>query len=382
MAPKNRSNKFHDASISNNEAETFATLRLIRSNNIGPITFLKLVRKYSKPSEALKEAEKILKAKGKELRSIKDIEAEIKNTEKASARLITIFDEHYPALLSEIDDPPIILAVKGDIEKLNDNMVAMVGARYASTNAISLSYKFAKELADENAIVVSGLARGIDTAAHKGALASKNKNLNTVAVIAGGIDNIYPPENEKLFSEVAEKGLIISENEFGTIPKAEHFPRRNRIISGLSQITCVVEAALKSGSLITARFAAEQNREVACVPGFPMDPRSEGTNMLIKKGASLITSSKDILELLNNFEDRKIRNLSFNESEEDILYQERTENMIDIDLLSIIGTSPTSVDEMIDIHGFSAADINSKLLEYELLGEIIRHPGNKVSRAA
>jgi DNA processing protein len=379
---KKNSNRYFNPDICNSEEEYFSTLRLIRSNNIGPLTFLRLIDKYKKPSVALKEAEKILKSKGKNIRAEKDIADEIENTEKLGARIITIFEEDYPALLSEIENPPIIISVKGAIQNINDNLVSMVGARYSSANAVSLSYKFAKELANENCIIVSGLAKGIDTGAHKGALDSKNNMFPTIAVLAGGIDNIYPPENEKLYNEIAEKGAVVSENEFGTVPKAEHFPRRNRIISGLSQVTCVIEAALRSGSLITARFAIEQNREVGCVPGFPLDPRSEGTNMLIKNGAHLISSSKDILELLDNFDSREIKNISFNENDSETLYGEKITTEINIDLLSVLSASPTSVDDIMDLHGYSAADINSRLLEYEIAGEIVRHPGNKVSKVA
>ena len=382
MVQKNHLNKFFNKNISNSEEETFATLRLIRSDNIGPITFLKLINKFEKPSLALLEAEKILRSKDKKLRDSKDIEQEILNTKKLGAKIINIFDEEYPAFLAEIANPPITISVKGNIADLGENIISMVGARYSSANAVSLSYKLAKELAEEECVIVSGLARGIDTAAHKGALEAKHNKLTTIAVLAGGIDNIYPPENEKLYKEICERGVVVSENELGTVPKAEHFPRRNRIISGLSQVTCVIEAALKSGSLITAKFAAEQNREVACVPGFPLDPRSEGTNVLIKRGAALITSSKDILELLNNYESREIKQLSFNESDDDVFYEDKMVREVDIDLLSIIGSSPTSVDDIINTHGFSASEINSKLLEYEIAGEIIRHPGNKVSKAA
>jgi DNA processing protein len=375
-------NKFYNPEFSNNQEEIISTIRLARTKNIGPITFRKLIDKYGSPGAALKASEQILSKKGEKVRELGDVEKEIENTEKCGAKIITIFDEHYPALLAEIADAPVTLSVKGDHRNLNNRSVAMVGARYSSANAVSLSYQLAKELAESDCVVTSGLARGIDTAAHKGALASK-KSLPTIAVVAGGIDNIYPPENEKLFAEIAEKGVIISENEFGTVPRAEHFPRRNRIISGLSLVTLVVEAALKSGSLITARFAAEQNREVACIPGFPLDPRSEGTNMLIKRGANLITSSKDILELLSNYDSREIKtNHLFGENDEGILYDDKIEKEINIDLLEVISSSPTSVDEIMGLYGFSASEINSKLLEYEILGEIIRHPGNKVSKAA
>ncbi len=373
-------NKFFNKEISENQEEIISALRLARTNSIGPITFQKLIKKYGKPSNAIKGSEEILKKKGESLRPLKDIEEEIRKAEKVGAKIITVFDKNYPSLLSEIQDPPIILTVKGQIDKVQNSNVALVGARYASANAVSFTYKLAKDLSDKNQTVVSGLARGIDTAAHKGSLANKNNELPTIAVVAGGIDNIYPPENAKLFEEVAERGIIITENEFGTIPKPEHFPRRNRIISGISQVTCVVEAALKSGSLITARLALEQGREVACVPGFPADPRSEGTNLLIKRGASLVTGANDLIELLQNYDSREIKvNNIFSEEDAEEFFDE-TES--DVELLSVIGNTPVAVDELVSIYGFSASEINSKLLEYELSGEIIRLPGNKVLKAA
>lgn len=359
--------------MASNDKEFIATLQLARTKNIGPVTFRKLISKYEKPSLALKAVE--------ELRPIADVEKEIEKVEKCGARFVTIFDDNYPALLREIKDAPVVLTVKGNIENLQKNNVAFVGARYASANAVSFTFKLAKDLAEKGQTVVSGLARGIDTAAHKGALANEDNKMPTIAVIAGGIDNIYPPENEKLFREISERGLIITENEFGTVPKPEHFPRRNRIISGLSQVTCVMEAALKSGSLITARFAYQQNREVACVPGFPSDPRSEGTNLLIKRGAKLISGVNDVMDLLKNYDPQEARNKNlFSENETEDLFFEEDEG--EIELLSVIGNSPVAVDELVAIYGFSAADINSKLLEYELTGEIIRLPGNKVAKAA
>ncbi len=371
-------NRFHNPAICSKPEEIIATIRLSRSNNIGPITFLKLIDKYELPSEALRGAEEILKKREQKLISEKDAEKEIAAAEKNGAKIITIFDEFYPALLAEISDPPILLSVKGNYKKISENAIAFVGARYSSANAISLSFKLANEVAAKNVYVVSGLARGIDTAAHKGAL--KNSiELSTIAVIAGGIDNIYPPENAELYNEIAERGVVMSENTFGMVPKAEHFPRRNRIISGLSQITCVIEAALKSGSLITARFALEQNREVAAVPGFPLDPRSEGTNMLLKKGAHMVTNSSDLSELLKNYHMNRVKDFSgFKENDFDPDFISEGESKID--LLEILSSTPITLDELIAIYDLNPAEINAKLLEHEIAGEIVRHPGNKVSK--
>lgn len=396
-------NRFYNSEIANNEKEFLATMRLIRTSNIGPITFLKLISKHKTPSQAILAAEDILNQKNKKLISEEKILQEIENCQKNNAKIITIFHEDYPALLSYIEDLPIVLTYKGNLN-LNEKLVSLVGSRYSSNNSVSLSYKIARDLANNQTTVVSGLARGIDTGAHKGALLAQ-KNCATIAVIAGGIDNIYPPENEKLYKEIAEKGAVITENEFGMIPKAENFPRRNRIISGLCQVTCVVEAALKSGSLITARFANEQGREVAAIPGSPTDPRSEGTNKLIKHGATLVMSAEDILELIPNFSFQKhrIETSIFKEADEEFLFDE--DNLVSaasysasiskgkilnetnlnnsqFDLLSNLSTSPTNIYDLINIHGISAAEINSKILEHEISGEIIRLPGNKVAKVS
>lgn len=373
-------NRFFNDKFIKNQNEFIATLRLARTKNIGPVTFQKFISKYGSPSAALSSAEELLKKKGELPRPLSDIESELEQIEKCGAKIITIFDENYPKLLSEINDAPIVITYIGNIKKLHENNISMVGARYCSANATSFTFKMCKDLSANNQTIVSGLAKGIDTAAHKGALTNKNNDMPTIAVIAGGIDNIYPPENESLFSEIAEKGLLLSENEFGVVPKAEHFPRRNRIISGIAQVTCVVEAALKSGSLITARFALEQGREVACVPGFPADPRSEGTNLLIKRGANLITCADDLIELLQNYDSKKIKTNIFSEQEAEEFFDETSEQTVD--LLEVIGKNPVAVDELVSIYGFTASEVNSKLLEYELSGEIMRLPGNKVSKAA
>ncbi len=371
-------NRFHNSAFTADRNELLATIQLARTNNIGPITFLKLIAKYNNPSEALKGATATLAAKGKTPFSRDDAERELEQTEKLGACIVTLFDENYPALLSQISDPPVLLTMRGK-KNIETRTAAMVGARYASANAISFSHQIAGDLAKKGITVVSGLARGIDTAAHKGALKAGGE-LPTIAVIAGGIDNIYPPENEDLFAQIAADGVIVTENAPGVTPRAEHFPRRNRIISGLSKVTCVVEAALRSGSLITARFALEQEREVACVPGFPLDPRAEGTNELIKGGAALVTKAEDIAALMHDMNERRIVQMpAMHEDEEEFTHGEIKS---DVNLLELIGSSPVSVDDIVSHYGLPPAEVNSLLLEHELTGEIIRHPGNMVSKAA
>lgn len=296
-------------------------------------------------------------------------------------------------MLKEIPNPPLIISCLGDITKVTKNSIALVGSRFASANSVTLSYKFAKELTESKFTTVSGLARGIDTAVHKGSLDVENNHniLSTIAVIAGGLDNIYPKENEALFNKLKEEALIITENQIGVKPKSENFPRRNRIISGLSQGTLVVEAAIKSGSLITARYAAEQGRDVMAVPGFPLDKKSEGTNKLIKNGASLITNISDIIALteFNSTQKIKQQNL-FKEEEKALLYEtsleqeiyeEQPENISEI-IFNKISSSPIHIEDIASQTKLNIQTINSFLLEYELEEKIIREPGGKIALKA
>lgn len=373
-------------------------LQIMRTRNIGPITFLKLYSKFKEPKAILKEVERILRAKGNlpYLASRQSVENEYNKTLEYGGNIISIFDEKYPELLSECEDPPITISYIGDIQNIPTNSVGFVGARNCSANGISLAYKFAKELADNNFCIISGLAKGIDGASHKGALEADKYNENlvpTVGVIGGGIDNIYPKDNEILFTKIARDGVIISEYPFGTKPKAENFPKRNRIISALSKGVLIIEATLKSGSLITARIALEQNREVMCIPGFPMDERAKGCNKLIKDGAHIITNIKDVLEIIeeskleqfdmdldSNFKEDismefKNNNIEINEIEE-----EENQELDSNDILNFIGHSPIDINEVIKISGLKASIINSIILENEIEGNLIRHPGNKVSK--
>ena len=263
--------------------ELVDVLRLIRSENIGIKTFRSLVEFYGSASKTLRHIPE-LAARGGSKRPIQLCSADKAEDESAKygAKLLTYLDPHYPKLLSQITDAPPVISVLGNIEILNRPAAAIIGARNASLNGKIFAKKIAENLLNNDFTVFSGQARGIDSAAHESAINS------TIAVIAGGIDNIYPPENTKLYHKIAENGAIIAELPIGTAPQSRHFPQRNRIISGLSIASIIIEAGLKSGSLITARMAAEQNREVFAVPGFSLDPRSQGCNRLIKEGAYLV----------------------------------------------------------------------------------------------
>ena len=277
-------------------------LRLVRSPGIGPVTFRQLLARFGSPAAAL-DAVPNLAARGggkpPRLASATDAEREIARVEALGGRYLVLGQGLYPRALAELDDAPPLLTVKGDLQLLDKPLVAIVGARNASAAACRFARQLAYDLGQQGAVVVSGLARGIDTAAHEGSIES-----GTIGVIAGGLDVFYPPENETRQRTMAERGLVVAEMPPGTEPRARHFPYRNRIIAGLSQGTVVVEAAPRSGSLITARLAGEQGREVMAVPGSPLDPRAQGCNQLIRDGATLIQNAADVLEAVRPTQSR------------------------------------------------------------------------------
>jgi DNA processing protein len=267
-------------------------LRLARSSGIGPVTVRDLIAFYGTAAKAL-DALPELARRGGGARPVRvcskaDAEREIETLTKLGARLIARPDPDYPEALAALEDAPPVIAVKGRAELLRLPQIALVGARNASANGRRIAGDMAAGLAQAGAVVVSGMARGIDTAAHLGALNAGSGSGGTIAVVAGGIDVLYPPENGVLFDRLGAEALIVAEAAPGTEPAARHFPRRNRIISGLSRAVVVVEAALKSGSLITARYALDQGRDVMAVPGSPLDPRCRGANRLIREGARLV----------------------------------------------------------------------------------------------
>ena len=350
-------------------------LRLVRSPGIGPVTYRQLIARCGSAAAAL-QAVPDLAARGggkpPHLVSQADAEREIARVEALSGRYLSIGQGLYPRALAELDDPPPLLTVKGDLKLLERPLVAMVGARNASAAACRFARQLAYDLGQQGTTVVSGLARGIDSAAHDGSFET-----GTIGVIAGGLDVFYPPENQPRQEAMAERGLVIAEMPPGTEPRARHFPYRNRIIAGLSAGTVVVEAAPRSGSLITARLAAEAGREVMAVPGSPLDPRAQGCNQLIRDGATLIQSAADVLEAVRPLQPR----FASPRSE----YHSPGPEWMDGDggalgaVEELLGPSPVPVDEIIRLSGVPSGAVQMALLELDLAGRLDRHAGGKVS---
>lgn len=358
-------------------------LRLIRTLNVGPITFFQLMQRFGTATAALDALPEMARRGGRSKPLIpydKDAaQKELSQVTKFGARMVMYGEADYPALLTTIPDAPPVITVLGNPHVWKSRpSIAMVGARNASAHGCQFAQRLAKELTDNKLIVTSGLARGIDTFAHKGALLG-----GTVAVIAGGIDNVYPPENEMLQKQIAEHGAIISEQPFGLAPFAGSFPGRNRIIAGMSFGTLVVEASPKSGSLITAKFALEYNREVFAIPGSPLDPRSKGCNQLIREGAHMVESVGDILHAIhgnNQIELRETTAPTYKSTPSNLDEQElaKARSLI-AEKLSI---NAVGVDELIEQCHISAPAALTALLELELAGKLRRSPGNKVALAA
>jgi len=354
-----------------------ARLRLIRSENIGPVTYFQLLARFGSAQAAI-DAIPDLAARGggraPRLAAKAEVEREIERVGKLGARHLFLGQGLYPPLLAELETAPPALIVKGDLTLLDKMSVAVVGARNASAAACRFARLLAHNLGAAGTVVVSGLARGIDSAAHDGAL-----DTGTVAVIAGGIDIVYPPENEARQAAIAERGILVAEQPPGVEPRARHFPYRNRIIAGLTQGTVVVEAAPKSGSLITARYAAEFGREVMAVPGSPLDPRAQGCNQLIREGATLIQVAEDVLEAISPLRARPFRQreLDYAAPGPPADADESARRAIQ----DLLGPTPVPVDELIRQSGIAPATVHTVLLELELAGRLERHAGGKVSLA-
>jgi DNA processing protein len=315
---------------------------------------------------------------------IKEIETELADAAKIGARYIFLGEPNYPPALAAIEDAPPCIILLGDVARLAQPCVAIVGARNASGNGLKLARELAHGLAAAGWCVVSGLARGIDGAAHQGALAAGPDRAGTIAVVAGGVDNIYPQENAALRDKILERGLVVSEMPPGFKPRDIHFPRRNRIISGLSTGVVVVEAALRSGSLITARMAGEQGREVMAVPGSPLDPRCRGANRLIREGAALIEDSDQVLEILTGLRHQSVElDQPLSEIDQPIDFTAEADvDQIRRNILDRLGPSPIAVDELLRQCQSSPPVIGQVLLELDLAGRLERHPGNRVSLLA
>lgn len=358
------------------QEEAFARIRLLRSPNIGPVSYRQLLRRFGTAQAAL-EALPDLAARGGggyRIAAEARVSAEINAVRAAGARYLFHDGADYPALLAELDSAPPIMTARGDLALAARPCVAIVGARNASAAAVKLARQFAGELAEAGFVVASGLARGIDGAAHRAALGG-----GTIGVIASGIDIAYPPEHAELQEAVASQGLLLAEQPPQTEPLARHFPSRNRIIAGLAAGTLVVEAAPKSGSLITARLAGEAGREVMAVPGSPLEPRSQGCNQLIREGAVLVQSAADVIELLSGFDGAP--RSSFRESVGG--FEAMPDDLGDepADVAGLLTMAPVAVDELIRQSGESPAAVQLALLELELAGRLVRHAGGRVSLA-
>ncbi len=347
-------------------------IRLIRSASIGPVTYRQLIARFGSARAALDAIPDLARRGGGKAPAIcpeDSARREIEKVEKLGGRYLALGQGLYPSLLAQMDDAPPLLIAKGNLTLLDRPSVAIVGARNASAAACRFARSLAHDLGGEGLVVVSGLARGIDSAAHDGALET-----GTIGIIAGGIDVFYPPENEGRQKSLFECGLVLAEMPPGTEPRARHFPYRNRIIAGLSLGTIVVEAAPRSGSLITARLAAEAGREVMAVPGSPLDPRAQGCNKLIRDGATLIQNAADVVEAVGP---GRPRFASPKFDYDGSIEQFDGEAVASVE--SLLGPSPVPVDELIRLSGAPSGAVQMALLELDLAGRIDRHAGGKVS---
>jgi DNA processing protein len=395
-------------------------LQLIRSENIGPRTFRTLINRFGGARAAL-EALPDLVARhggGRQIRiAPRDAcEREYEAAQRMGARFLVLGDSEFPRALREIDAPPPLICMIGDPAVFARPMVSVVGSRNASAAGLAFTDRLVRELAQADLVIASGLARGVDQRAHRASL-----DTGTVAVLAGGLDRIYPPEHAGLAQEISARGAVVSEMPLGWEPRGRDFPRRNRIVAGLALGTVVVEAARRSGSLITARFANEQGREVFAVPGSPLDPRAEGCNDLLRSGATLCVSGADVIEALapvmagDAAPRANLRDDDFAQEPAQRLWDETdmfgdpapplTEPALELDdpgspppahiglapasdpaavksaVAALLGPAPVGVDDVVRASGMSVADVHAALFDLELEGKLLRHPGGMVALA-
>ena len=396
------------------EQQKLDWLRLIRTEGIGPRLFQTLLNRYGGASAALQALPELAGQSKRRITlcTLDQAEHEMARILRDGAQLVALGEQLYPPLLAEIEAPPPLLTVRGRIALLRERSIAIVGSRNASAAGLKMAERLAHDLGRSGFVIVSGLARGIDGRAHVTALPR-----GTIAVLAGGINTLYPQEHTALYAQIAQEGLLVTEMPYGWEPRGRDFPRRNRIISGLCRGVVVVEAAERSGSLITARFALEQGREVFAVPGSPLDPRAGGTNHLLRNGATFITEAAHVEEALRNFMGEDVWQPSpyqVTESETphdtplwdeyDFLMEEvsapaviretpetpyrggepeRTvmspQTDIQARLLSLLGPVPIAIDDIIHISGFATHIVAHNLIELELAGQVVRHSGHLVS---
>lgn len=362
------------------DASRLAWLRLIRSDNVGPVTFRQLVNHFGSAASALEALPELARRGGARARiriaGLDEVEREMAAARAFGARFVALGEEDYPTRLVAVEGPPPLLAIKGGSGVCRRPAVAIVGARNASLAGRKMAAILARGLGDAAFVVVSGLARGIDAAAHEASL-----DTGTIAVFAGGLDRLYPPENAGLADRIVETGgALISEMPFGWEPRARDFPRRNRLISGISLGVVVVEAALRSGSLHTARFAAEQGREVFAVPGSPLDPRAEGANDLIRNGATLVTTAAHVVEAIAPIVGRRWEPSSASEEGDGDL-----DRPLDVPesarfaVVEALGPTPVAIDEILRATGVRPGELHLILMELAIAGRLERHTGGRVS---
>jgi len=359
------------------DEERIDWLRLIRSENVGPRTFRTLLRHCGSARAALRALPELATRGGAKrptrIASREEAERELTATRSLGARLLAWSEPEYPRALAMIDDAPPLVSVRGNIAALDRPMVAIVGSRNASAAGAKIAGRLARDLGHAGFAIVSGLARGIDAATHRASLSS-----GTLAVLAGGHDHIYPPEHADLLEEILGEGAALSEMPLGWEPRARDFPRRNRLISGLAMGLLVVEAARRSGSLITVRFALEHGREVFAVPGSPLDPRAEGTNRLLKDGATLVTEASDVITVLEPILGRKIE-LPAEQAPLPPGPEAAPDTEARTRVLGLLGPTPVSLDDLVRLAEAPPAVVRTVLLELELAGRVERHGNGSVS---
>lgn len=363
-------------------------IQLINTDGIGPVTFYKLMEKYGSVNEAVKNLPPKFS-----LFPINKAKQEVELAKAKNVRIITYKDKEYPENLKELADAPPVLYTKGNVELLNHSLaISIVGARNASINGRKTISKIAYDLTNSDILIISGMARGIDTSAHKGAMHAKEQRGPTIAVLGTGVDVVYPSENKAIYEQIAEQGLIISEFPLGTEPQVANFPRRNRIVSALSIGTLVGEASINSGSLITARFALEQNKDVFAIPGNPNDSRSSGPNKLIKDGAILVEDVDDIINTISITNKKQIKPLKTHRQENLFVNSldkyEKNVNIREIEdseksksnsIIEHITVDGIDKDELIRLLDLDPATVAMELLDLELSGKIEKRVGNKVA---
>lgn len=357
-------------------AERIDWLRLARTEQVGPVTFAQLIARYRTPAAALEAIPELARRGGRShpprIPRVAEAEAELEAGERLGARLIAACEPDFPPLLAALDPPPPLIWTRGDAAMAARPGVAVVGARIASAAGQKFARDLAREVGAAGYPIVSGLARGVDGAAHQGALAS-----GTVAVLGGGVDDVYPPEHAGLYREIAERGCVVSESPPGARAQARDFPRRNRLISGLSLAVVVVEAELRSGSLITARLAAEQGREVLAVPGSPLDPRAKGTNDLIRQGAALCEGAEDVLRVISSLPRLREDAPAYDAGDPG----EGGDDALRDQVSALLSPTPISRDELARITGAPVAKIGAALVELALAGRAELLAGGLVASA-